>query len=144
MAKSFAFRLEKVLDARRLHEKSAQREFAAAQQAVAERNRIILDLMGREDDARRELRSLQEGAVDVPRLRMAGEFAASLERQLQKEYEALQAQVLVEMQKRQQLTEARKGVRVLEKLRDKQARAHRQGLDREERNFLDELGRRTA
>lgn len=144
MAKSFAFRLEKVLDARRLQEKSAQREFTAAQQAVAERNRIILDLMGREDDARRELRALQEGAVDVPRLRMAGEFAASLERQLQKEYEALQAQVLVEMQKRQQLTEARKGVRVLEKLRDKQARAHRQGLDREERNFLDELGRRTA
>ena len=51
---------------------------------------------------------------------------------------------LLEMQKRQQLTEARKAVRVMEKLRDKQARAHRQGLDREERNFLDELGRRTA
>lgn len=144
MAKSFQFRLEKVLDARRLHEKSAQRELAAAQHAVAERNRIILDLMSREDDARREVRVLQEGAVDLPRLRLAGEFAASLERQLQKEYEALQAQVVTEMQKRQQLTEARKGVRVLEKLRDKQARAHRQGLDREERNFLDELGRRTA
>ena len=144
MAKSFQFRLEKVLDVRRLQEKSAQREFAAAQQAVAERNRIILELMNREDDARRELRALQEGAVDLSRLRMAGEFAASLERQLQKEYEALQAQVLAEMQKRQQLTEARKGVRVMEKLRDKQARAHRQGLDREERNFLDELGRRTA
>ena len=144
MAKSFQFRLEKVLDVRRLQEKSAQREFAAAQQAVAERNRIILELMNREDEARREVRSLQEGAVDVARLRMAGEFAASLERQLQKEYEALQAQVLAEMQKRQQLTEARKGVRVMEKLRDKQARAHRQGLDREERNFLDELGRRTA
>ena len=144
MAKSFQFRMEKVLDVRRLQEKSAQREFSAAQQAVAERNRIILELMNREEDARRELRTLQEGAVDVARLRMAGEFAASLERQLQKEYEALQAQVLVEMQKRQQLTEARKGVRVLEKLRDKQARAHRQGLDREERNFLDELGRRTA
>ena len=144
MAKSFQFRMEKVLDVRRLQEKSAQREFSAAQQAVAERNRIILDLMNREDDARRVLRTLQEGTVDVARLRMAGEFAASLERQLQKEYETLQAQVLVEMQRRQQLTEARKGVRVLEKLRDKQARAHRQGLDREERNFLDELGRRTA
>ena len=144
MAKSFQFRMEKVLDVRRLQEKSAQREFSAAQQAVAERNRIILELMNREDDARRELRTLQEGAVDVARLRMAGEFAASLERRLQKEYEALQAQVLVEMQKRQQLTEARKGVRVLEKLREKQARTHRQGFDREERNFLDELGRRTA
>jgi flagellar protein FliJ len=144
MAKSFQFRLEKVLDARRLHEKSSQREFAAAQQAVAERNRIILALMGEEDDVKRDLRALQEGAVDLPKLQMTREFLASLERRLQKEYETLQSQVVVEMRKRQQLTEARKGVRVLEKLRDKQARAHRQGLDREERNFLDELGRRTA
>ena len=144
MAKSFQFRLEKVLDVRRLQEKSAQRELAAAQQAVAERNRIILGLMGQEDDAKREVRALQERAVDVAKLRMAGEYAASLERLLQREYETLQAQVLVEMQKRQQLTEARKGVRVLEKLRDKQARIHRQGIDLDERNFLDELGRRTA
>lgn len=144
MAKSFQFRLEKVLDVRRLQEKAAQRELAAAQHAVAERNRVILGLMGQEDDAKRELRSLQESAVDVARLRMAGEYAASLERLLQREYETLQARVLVEMQKRQQLTEARKAVRVLEKLREKQARIHRQGVDLDERNFLDELGRRTA
>jgi flagellar FliJ protein len=144
MAKSFQFRLEKVLDVRRLQEKSAQRELAAAQQAVAERNRIILGLMNQQDDARKELRLLQERAVDVARLRLAGDFAASLERLLQREYETLQAQVLVEIEKRQQVTEARKGVRVMEKLRDKQARQHRQGADLEERKFLDELGRRTA
>ena len=144
MAKSFQFRLEKVLDVRRLQEKSAQREFAAAQQAVAERNRVILDLMNREDEAKGELRALQERAVDLARLRMAGDFVASLERLLQREYETLQAQVLVEIEKRQQVTEARKAVRVMEKLRDKQARVHRQGVDLEERNFLDELGRRTA
>lgn len=144
MAKSFQFRLEKVLDVRRLQEKSAQRELAAAQQAVAERNRIILGLMTRQDDAKKELRLLQEREVDVARLRLAGDFAASLEQQLQREYETLQGQVLVEMQKRQQLTDARKGVRVMEKLRDKQARQHRQGADLEERKFLDELGWRTA
>ena len=144
MAKSFQFRQEKVLDVRRLQEKSAQRELAAAQQAVAERNRIILGLMNQQDDARKELRLLQERAVDVARLRLAGDFAASLERLLQREYETLQAQVLVEIEKRQQVTEARKGVRVMEKLRDKQARQHRQGADLEERKFLDELGRRTA
>jgi flagellar FliJ protein len=144
MAKSFQFRLEKVLDVRRLQEKSAQRELAAAQQAVAERNRIILGLMTKQDDAKKDVRLLQEGAVDVARLRLAGDFAASLERLLQREYETLQAQVLVEIEKRQQLTEARKAVRVMEKLRDKQARQHRQGADLEERKFLDELGRRTA
>ena len=144
MAKSFQFRLEKVLDVRRLQEKSAQRELAAAQQAVAERNRIILDLMARQDAAKDDLRGLQERAVDVARLRMAGDYAASLERLLQREYETLQSQVLVEMEKRTKVTEARKGVRVMEKLRDKQARQHRQGADLDERKFLDELGRRTA
>jgi|SRR6185436_16555957 len=144
MAKSFQFRLEKVLDVRRLQEKSAQRELAAAQQSVAERNRIILGLMTRQDDAKKELRLLQERTVDVARLRLADDFAASLETLLRREYETLQAQVLVEIEKRQQLTEARKAVRVMEKLRDKQARQHRQGADLEERKFLDELGRRTA
>jgi flagellar FliJ protein len=144
MAKSFQFRLEKVLDVRRLQEKSAQRELAAAQQAVTERNRIILGLMSRQDDAKKELRLLQERTVDLARLRLAGDFAASLENQLQREYETLQSEVLLEIGKRQQLTEARKGVRVMEKLRDKQARQHRQGADLEERKFLDELGWRTA
>lgn len=144
MAKSFQFRLEKVLDVRRLQEKSAQRELAAAQQAVAERNRVILGLMNQQDEAKGDLRALQERAVDLARLRMAGDFVASLDRLLQREYETLQAQVLVEIEKRQQVTEARKAVRVMEKLRDKQARVHRQGVDLEERNFLDELGRRTA
>ena len=144
MAKSFQFRLEKVLDVRRLQEKSAQRELAAAQQAVAERNRVILGLMTQQDEAKNELRALQERAVDVARLRLAGDFAASLERQLQREFETLQQQVRVEIERRQQLTDARKAVRVMEKLRDKQARQHRQGADLEERKFLDELGWRTA
>lgn len=144
MAKSFQFRLEKVLDVRRLKEKSAHRELAAAQQAVADRNGIILGLMSQEDEAKRELRALQERAVDVPRLRLAGDFVTSLARLLQREYETLQTLVIVEIEKRHALTEARKDVRVLERLRDKQARLHRQGLDVEERKFLDEIARRTA
>jgi flagellar export protein FliJ len=144
MAKAFRFRLEKVLDVRRLQEATALRELASAQKAVADRNGIILGLMGQEDEAKRDLRAMQERAVDVPRLRMAGECLASLERLLQCEYEKLQALVIVEIEKRHLLTEARKGVRVLERLREKQERLHRQGLDLDERKFLDEIGRRIA
>ena len=144
MAKSFQFRLEKVLDVRRLAEKSAQRELAAAQHAVAEKNELILGLMGQEDQAKAELGALQARTVEIVRLKMAGDFLASLERQLQREYETLQSLVVVEIEKRHRLTEARKGVRVLERLRDKQARLHRRGVDLEERKFLDDLGRRTA
>jgi flagellar biosynthesis chaperone FliJ len=83
MAKAFRFRLEKILDVRRLQEATALRELADAQKAVADRNGIILGLMGQEDEAKRDLRAMQERAVDVPRLRMAGECLASLERLLQ-------------------------------------------------------------
>jgi len=144
MAKAFRFRLEKVLGVRRLQEAAALRELAAAQNAVADRNGIILGLMSQEDEAKRERRAMQEGTVDLPKLRMAGECLAALERLLQCEYETLQALVIVEIEKRHRLTEARKGVRVLERLREKQERMHRQGLDLDERKFLDELGRRTA
>jgi flagellar FliJ protein len=144
MAKSFQFRLEKVLDVRRMKEEAAQRDLAAAREAVVERNRIILDLMTREDEAKQDLRAMQERAVDVQRLRMAGEFLVAMEQLLRREYETLQNLVRVEIEKRVELTEARKGVRVLERLREKQARLHRQGLDLEERKFLDEIGRRTA
>lgn len=142
--KAFRFRLEQLLEVRRLKQDVAQRELAAAQAAVAERNRVILDLMNQEDDAKRDLRAMQERALDVDRLRLAGEFLVAMERLLRREYEALQTLVLAEMEKRRLLTEARKGVRVLERVREKKAQLHRKELDLEERKFLDEIGRRTA
>jgi flagellar protein FliJ len=144
MAKAFQFRLEQLLEVRRLKENAALGELAAAHQAVDERNRILLGLMTEEDQAKQDLRALQERAVDVPRLRLAGEFLVAMERLLKREVETLQNLVMVEIEKRRLLTEARKGVRVLERVREKKERLHRQGLEVEERKFLDEIGRRTA
>jgi flagellar FliJ protein len=141
MAKAFEFRLEKLLEVRRAKETVAQRELASARQAVEVRNAVILDLMDREDDAKSDLRALQQGgAVDLERLRMSSEFAAAVERQLRREYEALQRLVQVEMEKREALTQARKDVRVLERHRESELRGYRQDLDRQERQFLDEIG----
>ncbi|HVE39108.1 MAG TPA: flagellar export protein FliJ [Planctomycetota bacterium] len=141
MAKAFEFRLEKLLEVRRAKEEAAQRELASARQAVEVKNAVILDLMDREDDAKTDLRSLQQaGAVDVERLRLSSEFVAAVERQLRREYDLLQRLVQVEMEKRERLTEARKDVRVLERHREKEVVTYRQDLDRQERKFLDEIG----
>jgi flagellar FliJ protein len=141
MAKAFEFRLEKLLDVRRAKEEAAQRELAAARQAVEVRNAVILDLMNREDDAKSDLRALQQGgAIDLERLRLSAEFVGAVERQLRREYEALQRLVQAEMEKREKLTQARKDVRVLERNREQEVRLHRQDLDLQERKFLDELG----
>ena len=141
MARAFEFRLEKLLDVRRAKEEAAQRELAAARQAVEVRNAVILDLMNREDDAKSDLRVLQQGgAIDLERLRLSAEFVGAVERQLRREYEALQRLVQAEMEKREKLTQARKDVRVLERNREQKVRLHRQDLDLQERKFLDELG----
>jgi flagellar FliJ protein len=141
MAKAFEFRLEKLLEVRRAKEEAAQRELARARQAVEVRNAVILGLMDREDDAKSDLRALQQaGAVDLERLRMSADFVVAVERQLRREYDALQRLVQVEMEKRESLTQARKDLRVLERHREQELRLYRQDLDRQERKFLDEIG----
>src|SRR6185295_18189159 len=144
MTQPFEFRLEKLPGVRRLKEEVAQRELAAAHAAVEERNRIILELMSQEDAAKNELRWLQQTAIDVQRLRLTAGFLVSLERLLQREYEALQNLVKIEMEKRNDLIEARKGVRVLELAREKKLQLHRRDLDHQERKFLDEVGQNLA
>ena len=144
MAKAFDFRLEKLLDLRRRKEEAAQLEVAAANQAVAEKNRVILELMTEEDVAKDDLRGAQQGTIDVDRLRRAGEYVATLERRLQREYLALQDLVKAEIEKRHRLAEAHKGVRLLERFRERKVRLHQVELDREERRFLDEIGQNLA
>jgi len=144
MAKAFEFRLQKVLELRRLEEEAAQREFAAAQQAVVERNRALLALLSAEEQGRQDLRAQQVRAIDVTRLRLAGEYLEAVGRLLDRERTALQDLVKVELEKRRRLTEALKGVRVLERFRERQLRRYRQDLDLEERKFLDEIGQNLA
>jgi flagellar FliJ protein len=144
MAKAFEFRLEKLLDLRRLKEDAAQRDFMAARQAVVERNRMILALMNQADEARGDLRAQQQRAIDVGRLKVAHEFLVAMDRLLQREQVALQELVKTELEKRRLLTEARKGVRILERFRERKLRLHGRELDLEERRFLDEIGQSLA
>ena len=144
MSKAFEFRLEKLLELRRLEEEAAQREFAAAQQAVAEQHQAILGLLTREEEGRQDLRTLQERAIDVVRLRMTGDYLEAIGRLLDRERVVLQDLAKVEFEKRLRLTEALKGVRVLERFRERQLRRYRQDLDLEERKFLDEIGQNLA
>jgi flagellar FliJ protein len=144
MSKAFEFRLQKLLELRRLEEEAAQREFAAAQAAVAERNQAILGLLNREEEGRLDLRTQQERVIDVVRLRMTREYLELIAQLLDRERAILQDLAKVELDKRRRLTEALKGVRVLERFRERQLRRYRQELDLEERKFLDEIGQNLA
>jgi len=144
MAKAFEFRLERLLQLRRLEEEAAQRELAAVRQAVEVQNEAILALLAEADQTRQVFRSFQERSIDVGRLRLAGYYLDWVERLLRRERATMQDLEEAEIEKRARLTEALKGVRVLERFRERQLRLWRQDLDLEERKFLDEIGQNLA
>src|SRR5579862_5431138 len=144
MAKAFHFRLEQLLGIRRQREELAMRDLAAAQEAVSARNRSIVFLMDQEEQAKKDLWALHERTVDVGRLRLADEYLVSLAKLLRREQDSLQDLVTVEMERRRQLVEARKDVRVLERFREAELRRFRRSADLEERKFLDEVAQNLA
>jgi flagellar FliJ protein len=144
VAKAFQFRLEQLLGIRRQKEELAQRDLAVAQQTVAARNASILFLRGQEEQARNERRAQQERGIDIGRLQLADDYLASLGRLLRREQEMLHDLVRIEIERRQRLVEARKGVKVLERFRETKLRRHHQEANLEERKFLDEIGQNIA
>jgi flagellar FliJ protein len=144
MTKAFEFRLEKLLELRRLREDVAQRELGEARKAVAEQNRVILAILNEEEAGKKALRELMKKTVNILQLRLQEGYLASLERRLRQEYGRLQELSKTEQEKRKALIEARKGVRVLERFRERQYREYRHELEAEERKFLDEVAQNAA
>src|SRR5262245_50249518 len=100
MAKAFQFRLEQLLGIRRQKVELAQRDLAAAQEAVATRNKSILFLMDQEEKGKNDLRDLQAGCPDMGRLKLAVEYLVSLGGLLRREQESLNDLIRVEMGRR--------------------------------------------
>ncbi len=78
------------------------------------------------------------GAVDA--FRWAAGCLEALARRIAREEAVLQERTKAERANRRLLLEARKGVRVLERFREKQFGLHRRDAELEERKFLDEIG----
>lgn len=144
MATPFRFRLDHLLGIRRQKEELAQRDLAAAQLAVAERQKSIHFLLGQQEQAKTDLRAAQGGAVEIGRLKLADDYLSGLDRLLRREQESLHDLVKVELDRRRELIEARKAVRVLERFRERQQYRRRQELNLEERKFLDDVGQNIA
>jgi flagellar export protein FliJ len=144
MATTFRFRLEHLLGIRRQKEDLLQRDLAAAQRAVAERHQSIGFLLAQQEQAKVDVRAAQDRAIDMGRLKLADEYLSALGRLVRREQETLHDLVKIELERRQELVEARKAVRVLERFRERQVRRQLRELDLEERKFLDDVGQNLA
>jgi flagellar protein FliJ len=142
MAKRFAFRLERLLELRRMTEERLKRELGVANRAVYEQQRSILQLLIEEDRTKGELRKIKVSTLDLVGIRMQEQYLNAVGRKILREYRQLQSLQESATHKRRELTEASKGVRVLERLREKKHDEWRREVDLEEQKFLDELGGR--
>ncbi|RKY60193.1 MAG: flagellar export protein FliJ [Candidatus Latescibacterota bacterium] len=141
--RAFRFKLERVLQVRRLQEDLQREAFWKAQRDL--------------DDAKEYLRALQEEFVkykELLRSRRSGEAEAhevlSYERYLDYLHTAIERQRQVVDRLRAQLEEHRRALheavrkrQVLERLKERQEDAYRRYKNKVFQNFLDEVGSRT-
>jgi flagellar protein FliJ len=141
----FHFRLATLLKLR-----ETTRDECRAQLAEAHRADAQLELRWKRLDAEQqqllcECRTAAgPGALDLRRLIEAQQYAATLRDQQQRLCQQRRTLAAEIDRRRQEVIEADREVRTLEKLRDNQALAHRQEEDRQEGKRLDETALQTA
>lgn len=135
----FVFRLEPVLRLRRMQEDEKKRAFALAGQRArqqAERlraSRVELAL------ANRALAEVRKGTIDLVRARLQEGYVRAMERRVTDEERRLAEAVAQQAQAQREFIEARRRVRVLERLRERQWKRYLGEAEREERKVLDEV-----
>ena len=141
----FHFRLATLLRLRETTRDERRVQLAEAQRADAELQSQLTRLDVEQEQLQRECRTAAgPGAVDLPRLVEAQQYAAALraqEAELQQQRQALAVEI---DRRRQALLEADRDVRTLEKLRENQLQAHRQEEERQEGKRLDEAALQTT
>ncbi|MHC4605420.1 MAG: flagellar export protein FliJ [Planctomycetota bacterium] len=141
MAKAFKYRLEPLLRYRKHLEEEKRRALGQARAAVMEQNRALLDLLRAEEEGKKEFAGMKSaGTLRVGRIRLQEQYLNSLAGQIRRGYETLRVRLLNEEKARRELAEARKKVRVLERLRERQRDRYNYELGRQERKELDEVG----
>jgi flagellar protein FliJ len=137
----FHFRLQTLLRLRIAERDQRRTELAKAIRAEEMLRTELRKLGGERAEAAQRGRNLKlPGAANVDALLQTHRYELVLAAQ-SRQLESQIAQVQVESERRRQvLVEADRQVRVLEKLRERQAAAHRREADRQEAKQLDEIG----
>jgi flagellar FliJ protein len=141
----FGFRLEPVLAQRKREEQERQRELASRELVVVklqnDLKRLDESLQGAAEDLRKNHLT---GAINLNFLTAHRRFLTAMQRQgIGIVQQVAGAQVLVD-EARQQLAEAAKRRKVIEKLREKQFARWREDQERRELAQLDEIGAQIA
>ncbi|MDY6972436.1 MAG: flagellar export protein FliJ [Thermodesulfobacteriota bacterium] len=134
------FTLEPVLNHRTLVEEKLQKELAVFKRALADEKEQLWALRKARTGFLGELKQKQEQSTTVSEIALYVGYIERLSRNLDQQREKISAVEEKVNQKREDLIEAMKKRKTIEKLKEKTLKACRQELSKKEENFLDEVG----
>ena len=139
MPRKFVFRLESMLGLRRAFEEKKRNELALAQREVHETMNALLEMFQLEAREKDEARHHKQGAINIVTLRLQEAFLNHLTRRMSAQQEKINQARAKELKARAEYIEARKNVRLLERLKERKLRNWQYETSREETRNLDEV-----
>jgi len=137
MAKKFNFRLQTLLNLRSEQVKSAKDALNLALRDRYIQENIINSLVEKKNI---QLQQRQVETTKAIQMQAVWDYISALEREILTEKKKLAELIKIENNCRKKLNLALKEEKVLLKLREKKIQEHMQIVQREETNFLDEIG----
>jgi flagellar FliJ protein len=140
MPKRFTFRLEGVLEYRKLLEDTKKKQFLFAKRARLEQEQHLTNLLALEEIEKKKLRELGKNEVDMAKLRLQAGYIAHISRWINNSKQELQKLQKIEEERKQEMIEATRRLKVLERLKEYQYKRYMYELGRVEQKVLDEIG----
>ena len=136
MAKKFKFRLEPVLKIRTEKVEETKKNLNIAVRSRYEKENEISNL----NNIKKQFLAEPQVITKAADMQTAKDYVNNVDMQLQKKEEEKIKLLEIENQRREKLNEALKEEKVIVKLKEKKIAEHQQQINKEETDFLDEVG----
>ncbi|MBW1940994.1 MAG: flagellar export protein FliJ [Deltaproteobacteria bacterium] len=135
----YQFTLEPLLNHRKSVEDNLQKELGVCKTCLAEENRKLRTYKKEKNRVLGEMQQKQQEGITVSENLLYFDFIDRLSRDLDKQKQRLSEVKKKYNRKHNELIEAVKKRRILEKLKEKQLDEYNQRLEKSERNFINEV-----
>lgn len=135
----YKFNLEPVLNQRKSVEESLQKELAILKKLLANEKKILAVFKKAEKEALKELQQKKKKSVGVCDILLYVRFIEKLSGDIEKQEEKFSDAKKICDQKREDLVEAMKKRKAIEKLKEKSYKQYQQEAARKEQIFLNEV-----
>ncbi|MBI2267006.1 MAG: flagellar export protein FliJ [Armatimonadetes bacterium] len=137
--KRFAFRFQTVLDVRRQREETLMRELSQREAVLSEAVTVLENLRNKESSTRETLKEKLQAAISLLEVGLFQVYLQKLAGAIE-EQKVWVAQLEAWVQeKRDEVVEALKARKVMEKIKEKDHTLYRKEVARVDQNFLDEI-----